>query len=118
MGKAGTYLTEYERLRNARIEHNKKILQEFGVHDIANSLASVVQNKKSNKRKEKAIAHITNETDREYVPDFGGESDEENETYILEGFKKVKQSGGNQNVRFIPPRTMNKYSNFSRQGLR
>ncbi|KAK9750049.1 hypothetical protein RND81_02G169700 [Saponaria officinalis] len=110
-------LTEYEKVRSARIAEIKVRLQELGVQNIGKSLTSLVESSKSNKRKDKGNTPSNKGRDVEYVPTFDGESEEGDDPSDGEILRKVTRLGSRQQVRCIPPRLMRKFSTISKRGL-
>lgn len=81
------HMNDYERSRMLRVQENQGKLREFGVKNIAKSLTSLVESKKSKKRKEKST--VSNDKDLEYIPEF---RDDDEGDYPLEVSKSVGAS--------------------------
>ncbi|KAH9601971.1 hypothetical protein KSS87_000671 [Heliosperma pusillum] len=95
-------LNEYERMRNERIAQNKTRLQEFGVLKLANSMTSLADSNKNNKRKAKDKSDAK-EKDTEYTPNYNSGSDDEFDPLNFELVsKKIMNAGGRQQVRLTP----------------
>ncbi|KAH9604374.1 hypothetical protein KSS87_019263 [Heliosperma pusillum] len=90
-------LNEYERMRNERIAQNNTRLQEFGVLKLANSMTSLVDSNKNNKRKAKDKSD-TKKKDTEYTPNYNSGSDDEFDPLNFDLLLKRKQLLGHDKV--------------------
>ncbi|KAK9723894.1 hypothetical protein RND81_05G032400 [Saponaria officinalis] len=110
-------INEYERIRNGRIAQNWTRLEELGIRNLANTMTSLVDSNKNNKRKAKKNRDA-NEKDTEYTPIYNSGSDEEFDPLNFNLVsKKVINSGGRQQVRLTPRRSMKNYSNSAIERL-
>lgn len=82
-------MNDYEKAKLLRVQENQERLKLLGVKNIVNSLPSLVQSKKTKKRKDKTT--FNNENDVNYMSDHGGDGDEnhskENDTSVVEPTK-------------------------------
>ncbi|KAK9756240.1 hypothetical protein RND81_01G083700 [Saponaria officinalis] len=108
-------INEYERNRNQRIADNNTRLEALGIRRLANSMTNPVNSNKNNQRRAKKNGDA-NEKDPEYTPVYNSCSDEEFDPLNFEIVsKKVINSGGRQQVRLTPLKSVTNYSNSTTQ---
>lgn len=104
----GNTMNEYERIKLLRVQENQQRLQELGIKSIANSLTSLAESQKRKKQKKQALA---SDKDREYVPEFDINSEEDNEEEVSAHVVVPKK----RRPQYIAPMSMNKYANLAKQ---
>ncbi|KAK1424444.1 hypothetical protein QVD17_19774 [Tagetes erecta] len=99
---------DYEKIKLLRVQDNKRRLHELGIKNITDSLASLVESKKTKKKKVKPTH--SNARDVGYTPEMG----EDNTEDYVEVATSVEVTKKPHRSQYIAPMAMNKVVNLGK----